>query len=163
MVVERDLPRRTAVQQVASIFWNHRDKGIIRAALDEAFDVEPVTKEFFGEYKRIFENMMGAVAGFGKGEDEDKRVFVQTLFNRLMFVYFLSRKGWLRFDGNADYLNALVARLWIAGLGDGNNFYQDRLRPLCLFDGLNNPYSRDVTEGLKTVIGDVPIPQRRAV
>ena len=151
MVVERDLPRRTAVQQVASIFWNHRDKGIIRAALDEAFDVEPVTKEFFGEYKRIFENMMGAVAGFG--QDEDKRVFVQTLFNRLMFVYFLSRKGWLRFDGNADYLNALWQD-YGSGLG-GNNFYQDRLRHL-FFDGLNNPYSRDVTEGLKTVIGDVP-------
>ena len=153
MVVERDLPRRTAVQQVAGIFWNHRDKGLIRAALDTAFDVEPVTKEFFGEYKRIFENMMGAVAGFGKPEDEDKRVFVQTLFNRLMFVYFLSRKGWLQFDNNADYLKALWQD-YGKGLGDGS-FYRDRLRPL-FFSGLNNPNSRDLTEGLKTVIGTVP-------
>ena len=153
MVVERYLPRRTAVQQVASIFWNHRDKGFIRAALDVAFDVEPVTKEFFGEYKRIFENMAGAVAGFGKAEDEDKRVFVQTLFNRLMFVYFLSRKGWLQFDNNADYLKALWQD-YGKGLGYGN-FYRDRLRPL-FFSGLNNPNSRDLTEGLKTVIGDVP-------
>ena len=38
---------------------------------------------------------------------EDRRLFVQTLFNRLMFVYFLSRKGWLTFQGNKDYLNAL--------------------------------------------------------
>ena len=153
MVVERDLPRRTAVQQVAGIFWNHRDKGLIRAALDTAFDVEPVTKEFFGEYKRIFENMMGAVAGFGKPEDEDKRVFVQTLFNRLMFVYFLSRKGWLQFDNNADYLKALWQD-YGKGLGDGS-FYHEKLRPL-FFSGLNNPNSRDLTEGLKTVIGDVP-------
>ena len=153
MVVERDLPRRTAVQQVAGIFWNHRDKGLIRAALDTAFDVEPVTKEFFGEYKRIFENMMGAVAGFGNPEDEDKRVFVQTLFNRLMFVYFLSRKGWLQFDNNADYLKALWQD-YGKGLGDGS-FYRDRLRPL-FFSGLNNPNSRDLTGGLKTVIGDVP-------
>ena len=91
MVVERDLPRRTAVQQVAGIYWNHRDRGLIRGALDQAFDVEPVTRDFFAEYKRIFENAMGAVTGFGKEEAEDKRVFVQTLFNRLMFVYFLSR------------------------------------------------------------------------
>ena len=153
VVVERDLPRRTAVQQVAGIFWNHRDKGIIRAALDEAFDVEPVTKEFFGEYKRIFQNMMGAVAGFGKTEDEEKRVFVQTLFNRLMFVYFLSRKGWLCFGNSADYLNALWQD-YGKGLGDGN-FHRDRLRPL-FFSGLNNPNSRDLTEGLKTVIGNVP-------
>ena len=153
MVVERYLPRRTAVQQVAGIFWNHRDKGFIRAALDVAFDVEPVTKEFFGEYKRIFEETMGAVAGFGTGENEDKRVFVQTLFNRLMFVYFLSRKGWLQFDNNADYLKALWQD-YGKGLGDGN-FYRDRLRPL-FFSGLNNPNSRDLTEGLRTVIGVVP-------
>ena len=153
MVVERDLPRRTAVQQVAGIYWNYRDKHIIHTALDEAFDVEPVTREFFAEYKRIFESAMVAVAGFGEGEEESKRTFVQTLFNRLMFVYFLSRKGWLRFGNNADYLTAL----WQAygkGLGDGN-FHRDRLRPL-FFSGLNNPNSRDLTEGLRTVIGDVP-------
>ena len=156
MVVERHLPRRTAVQQVASIFWNHRDKGIISAALDAAFDVEPVTKEFFGEYKRIFEETMGAVAGFDVGEDEDKRVFVQTLFNRLMFAYFLSRKGWLRFDGNADYLNAL----WqdYRSLEGNNNLYVSKLKPL-FFAGLNNPQSRNLMKDnpvLYGVIGDVP-------
>ena len=155
MVVERDLPHRTAVQQVASIFWNHRDKGIIRAALDAAFDVEPVTKEFFGEYKRIFEETMVAVAGFGDGGDEDKRIFVQTLFNRLMFVYFLSRKGWLRFDGNADYLNAL----WqdYRSLEGEDNLYVSKLKPL-FFAGLNNPQSRNLMKDnpvLYGVIGDV--------
>lgn len=119
MVVERDLPRRTAVQQVAGIYWNHRDKGLIRAVLNEAFDVEPVTKDFFAEYKRIFENAMGTVTGFGEEETENKRTFVQTLFNRLMFVYFLSRKGWLRFGNNADYLNALWQD-YGNGLGDDN-------------------------------------------
>ena len=153
MVVERDLPRRTAVQQVASIYWNHQDQGIIRAALSEAFDVEPVTKEIFGEYKRIFDDMMVAVAGFGQGENEDKRIFVQTLFNRLMFVYFLSRKGWLRFNDDADYLNALWRDYQV--LPGGGNFYAARLYPL-FFSGLNNPHSRDLTEGLTTLIGDVP-------
>ena len=165
MVVERDLPRRTAVQQVAGIYWMHRDRGLIRAALDQAFDVEPVTKDFFAEYKRIFEGAMIAVAGFGDGEEESKRTFVQTLFNRLMFVYFLSRKGWLRFptpadpgtgagaEQSADYLDALWQD-YGKGLRDGN-FHRDRLLPL-FFSGLNNPNSRDLTEGLRTVIGDVP-------
>ena len=54
MVVERDLPRRTAIQQVSNIYWKHRDTGSIQKALDEAFDVEPVTREFFQEYKRAF-------------------------------------------------------------------------------------------------------------
>ena len=51
-----------------------------------------------------------------------KRLFVQTLFNRLMFVYFLQRKGWMSFQGDKDYLNAL----WLdygSNAGD-SNFYR---------------------------------------
>jgi len=69
---------------------------------------------------------MVAVAEFGEGEEESKRTFVQTLFNRLMFVYFLSRKGWLRFGNNADYLTALWQG-YGKGLRDGN-FPRARLR-----------------------------------
>ena len=160
MVVERDLPRRTAVQQVANIYWSHRKKAAIRAALDEAFDVEPVTKAFFAEYKRIFEAAEESVSGFGDGgeEQEDRRLFVQTLFNRLMFVYFLSRKGWLTFQGNKDYLNAL----WrdYKDKPDQTNFYDDRLRHLFFF-GLNNPQSRDLNSNFKgsvveSIFGEVP-------
>ena len=109
MVIERDLPRRTAIQQVSNIYWNHRDTGSIRTALGQAFDVEAVTKKFFHEYKRVFDLAMDRVEGFGGSdeEQEDKKLFVQTLFNRLMFIYFLSRKGWLTFRGDNDYLNAL--------------------------------------------------------
>ena len=109
MVIERDLPRRTAIQQVSNIYWNHRDTGIIRTALGQAFDVEAVTKRFFEEYKRVFDLAMDHVKGFGSSdeEQENKKLFIQTLFNRLMFIYFLSRKGWLTFRGDNDYLNAL--------------------------------------------------------
>ena len=156
MVVERDLPRRTAVQQVASIFWNHQYEGSTSTALKKAFDVEPVTKDFFAEYKRIFEGAMVAVAGFGEGDEESKRTFVQTLFNRLMFVYFLSRKGWLRFDGNVDYLNAL----WqdFPSLPGDDNFYNARLKQL-FFARLNNPQSPDLMHNnpaLHRITKDVP-------
>ena len=153
MVVERDLPRRTAVQQVANIY---RDKGSIRAALDAAFDVEPVTKAFFVEYKRLYDHALTLVTGFDGPEGEDTRLFVQTLFNRLMFVYFLSRKGWLSMHGDKDYLNAL----WrdYQSMSDQDNFYNDRLRRLFFF-GLNNPQSSDLNfKGrlMESFIGDVP-------
>ena len=38
-----------------------------------------------------------ASPGSQPSEDEERRLFVQTLFNRLMFVYFLQRKGWIEF------------------------------------------------------------------
>ena len=156
MVVERDLPRRTAVQQFSNVYWNFQDKRNIRMALEEAFDVEPVTRKFFQAYKRVFEAAEEHVSGFGPDEKEEKRLFVQTLFNRLMFVYFLSRKSWLTFRGNNDYLNAL----WNDYRADPlrADFYTDRLRPL-FFAGLNNPQSRNINRDnpvLHDRIGDVP-------
>ena len=155
MVVDKDLPRRTAVQQVSNIYWNHQASGSIRTALEAAFDVEPVTRDFFAEYKRIFDVAETNVSGFQDTAEgrEEKRFFVQTLFNRLMFVYFLQRKGWLTFHGNKDYLNAF----WqdYHAQPKHGDFYTTRLQPL-FFSGLNNPDSRDLTQGLETLIGDVP-------
>ena len=150
MVVERDLPRRTAVEQFSKVYWSYERSGSIRDALAEAFDVEPVTRQFFQEYKRVFEAAKAQVPGFGRSE-EDKRLFVQTLFNRLMFVYFLSRKGWLTFSGDKDYLNALWNDYRAAPLH--SNFYTSRLCPL-FFAGLNNP-NRDNPK-LHNLIGEVP-------
>ena len=162
MVVERDLPRRTAIQQVSNIYWKRRESRSIQLALYETFDVEPVTREFFKGYKRVFEAAESSVSGFG-GDVEAKRRFVQTLFNRLMFVYFLSRKGWLTFNGDKDYLNAL----WSDYRSDSSqtNFYISRLVPL-FFAGLNSPQSRDLMRDnalMHGLIGDVAIPQRRPV
>ena len=156
MVVERDLPRRTAVQQVASIYWKYTDTGSILDALKSAFDVEPVTKRFFQEYKRVFEDAEASVEGFAPDEDDDKRMFVQTLFNRLMFVYFLSRKGWLTYGGDRDYLNALW-RDYQAAEGEEKNFNLDKLR-LLFFGGLNNDWSENVTSepAARRLIGNVP-------
>ncbi len=155
MVLDRDLPRRTAVQQVSNIYWNWQGRGSIRAALEAAFDVEPVTRDFFAEYKRIFKAAETSVSGFQDTAEghEERRFFVQTLFNRLMFVYFLQRKGWLTFQGNKDYLNVLWQD-YHAHPSHGD-FYTTRLQPL-FFSGLNNPGSKDLTQRLTTLIGDVP-------
>jgi type I restriction-modification system DNA methylase subunit len=126
---------------------------------DQAFDVEPVTKEFFHEYRRIFEEVEEAITGFGRDKDR-KRLYTQRLFNRLMFIAFIQKKGWLKYNGDADYL----AALWKAHLKDDSvsdkNFYRDRLKRL-FFDGLNttNEVNRiGINRGgfLKTLIGDVP-------
>ena len=126
---------------------------------DQAFDVEPVTKEFFHEYRRIFEEVEEAITGFGRDKDR-KRLYTQRLFNRLMFIAFIQKKGWLKFNGDADYL----AALWKSHLKDNSisdkNFYRDRLKHL-FFDGLNttNEVNRiGINRGgfLKMLIGDVP-------
>ena len=76
MVVERYLPQRTAIQQIANIYHQWRIEGSIHTALESAFDVEAVTKQFFSEYKRVFDEAMEKIGGFGqsKEEKEDKRL-----------------------------------------------------------------------------------------
>ena len=152
IVAHKDQLQYTVVQQIANMWDNYGNRGkTIREAIEIAFSVEPVTKQFFETYHMIFKNAEEQITGFE--DDEQKHRFTQTLFNRLMFVYFLSRKGWLKFKGNTDYLNAV----WqdhnsLPGQG---NFYTSRIKPL-FFSGLNNPDSRDLTQGLATLIGEVP-------
>jgi type I restriction-modification system DNA methylase subunit len=130
----------------------------IQTRHDEAFDVEAVTQEFFREYRKTFEKVEGLIQGI-EG-DESKRLFTQKLFNRLMFVTFIQKKGWLKFQQRTDYLSAL----WEAYQDDdgisNKNFYRDRLSHL-FFAGLNNPQEPDIV-GInnggffKELIGTVP-------
>ena len=147
MIVERDLPRRTAVQQVSNIYWNHRDSGSIRSALDKAFDVEAVAKAFFEEYKRAFDLAMDRVKGFGgeEEEQESKKLFVQTLFNRLMFIYFLSRKGWLTFGERQATTSIALWRDYHARIGGPIQLLQQTGSSHLFFAGLNNPQSLDLS------------------
>jgi hypothetical protein len=126
---------------------------------DQAFDVEPVTKEFFSEYHRIFEEVEESITGFGRDKDR-RHLYTQRLFNRLMFIAFIEKKGWLKLNGNSDYLNAL----WKAHLKDDSisdkNFYRDRLKTL-FFLGLNTSNEVNIIGinrggGLKDLIGEVP-------
>ena len=131
---------------------------VVQNRHDEAFDVEAVTRDFFAAYRTVFEQVETLMSGLA-GEAE--RLFTQRLFNRLLFLIFLERKGWLTFGGRSDYLRAL----WDAHrrdeeAGEGENFYRDRLR-LLFFSGLNTPNEVDVVGAnrhgfLQQRIGQVP-------
>ena len=154
LVAYRDQLQRTVPEQIAKMWDNYGNKGrTLREAIAEAFNVEPVTKEFFQTYRWLFEEAKEQITGFTPAEEEQKHLFTQTLFNRLMFVYFLSRKGWLKFDGNTDYLKALWTNY--DPKASTGNFYLTRLRTL-FFNGLNNPDAGNLPEYEKALIGEVP-------
>ena len=122
-----------------------------------AFDVEKVTKAFFEQYRTVFAQVEGLIQGIP--DKSTLRLFTQRLFNRLMFIAFIQKKGWLRIDGmdHNDYLTgqrksyesaagALTGGLRLpstaktAGEGTSGteNFYNERLRRL-FFHALNTP------------------------
>lgn len=109
------------------------------ADLVEAFKVEPLFKEFYRDYGRVFDAVETHIRPT-LPEKEPLRLFTQRLFNRLMFLAFVERKGWLRFGQHTNYL----AALWTDYTSKrrtspaSGNFYADRLVPL-FFEGLNQP------------------------
>ena len=130
-----DMPARTACEfNLPALAWpgagTSTDEWISRWA--SAFDVEKVTTKFYEEYATIFAAVEKAIAAEnGLKDGEDLRMFTQTLVNRLMFLRFLERKGWLKFKGNEKYLHALYE----AGAFGKKSFYRGRLMPL-FFEGL---------------------------
>ncbi len=72
-----------------------------------AFDVEVVTDKFFADYQRVFAQVEDAVEGIPENQSEAKRLYTQRLFNRLMFLRFIEKKGWLTYNGDREYLRAL--------------------------------------------------------
>ncbi len=151
MVVRRDEGRRTVVEQLVGMYQAARNGRDFRRALEGAYDVEAVTRTFFRTYRAIFyETVMPAlIATF---PDEERRtLYAQKLMNRLLFIRFLEKKGWLAFNGRTDYLRAL----WEdhrRNAEPGDNFYRDRLC-LLFFEGLNQPVQAD---RLAWRIGTVP-------
>ncbi|MGO8750573.1 MAG: Eco57I restriction-modification methylase domain-containing protein [Thermoguttaceae bacterium] len=101
------------------------------AAWSQAFDVEKVTQRFYEDYAAVFDKVEKLIGRQKELKGDDLRMFTQTLFNRLMFLRFMERKGWLTFGGCKDYLRALYA----AGGFAKNSFYKGRLCPL-FFEGL---------------------------
>jgi hypothetical protein len=151
---------RTATEQLSLLdleSFNSDSPLEIQKHHDEAFDVEVVTQKFFSEYRQVFEGVEKLIQGINLSEK--KRLYTQKLFNRLMFIAFIQKKGWLKYNEQTDYLSAL----WNAyqnECSEKSNFYRDRLSHL-FFSGLNNSSGIniiDINNGgfLKDLIGTVP-------
>jgi len=127
--------------------------------ITDAFSVEPVTKEFYSEYKKIFRLAEASLQV--AWTPEKKRLYTQRFFNRMMFLAFLERKGWLHFHSRRDYLRALYADYKENETNKrAANFHKSRLNTL-FFRGLNNPHGDQLTTNpeykiFQRLIGDVP-------
>ena len=126
-----------------------------------AWDVQAVTRDFFRDYKQVFDQVQGQITGV----PGDARLFTQRLMNRLLFLQFLAKRGWLRFGeasnikDREDYL-PLLWKDWQArdSHQPDANFYRSRLRQL-FFLGLNNSACRDLRRDNETLfrqIGEMP-------
>ncbi|PZS06157.1 MAG: SAM-dependent methyltransferase, partial [Chloroflexi bacterium] len=119
--------------------------GKVRAA----FDVDKVTKRFYDRFKTEHDRFLGFIQGME--EQGDREWYASLMLNRLMFVYFIQKKGFL--DGDPDYLgNRLRLVQQRRGHGQFLSFYRHFLLRL-FHEGLGQ--SQRSSE-LDTLLGTVP-------
>jgi hypothetical protein len=126
-----------------------------KATLDdvkEAFSVEKLSKAFFDEYKKhynIFCDFMVSKPNIRQtifnGKEKGIRDFNKKLLGRIVFLYFIQKKGWLGvpvFDdwGKGDF-NFLTHQF--ESFSNKDLFYQQFLSPL-FFETLNQKRDNDI-------------------
>jgi len=113
----------------------------------QGFDVERVTRRFYDRFKAEHAAFLKFVKGIP--EEGMQRWYVSVTLNRLMFIYFIQKKGFL--DGDPDYLRSKLAESKRRGR---NRFYRDFLCPL-FFDGFAKRES-DRSAETNQLLGRVP-------
>jgi hypothetical protein len=68
----------------------------------KAFDKEPLTREFFKRFDKVLDLIKADLEKFQKLKSADAYSRAQLLLERLLFLYFLQRRGWL--DQKRDFL-----------------------------------------------------------
>lgn len=127
----------------------HGEPTVVEIAykLQHGFDVEPVTKKFYKEFQEQHQKFLLFVKGIDN--ETDRRWYTSVILNRLMFVYFLQRKG---FIDNED-LNYLQNKLEQSQQKGENYFYAEFLKAL-FFESFAKPeIERDLS--VQELVGKV--------
>lgn len=120
--------------------------------LRKAFDADSVTRSFYNRFSDEAKSLSSLVKGIKQESDRDW--YAALLLNRLMFIYFMQRKGFM--DSDLEYLRNRLKRVReVAGPNKFFEFYADFLLPL-FHDGLGSPQRPVAGEHLATLIGDIP-------
>ena len=100
---------------------------------DKAFDVEVVTQEFYNTFVMLFRQLNDEIASNNPTYRDEAPIEAQMILNRLLFLYYIQKKGWL--NNNPHYL---YEKFWEchSRSPSGYTFYSDFL--IRLFQKLSN-------------------------
>jgi type I restriction-modification system DNA methylase subunit len=122
-------------------------KGRLAERIDEAFRVKPVTEDFYENYKSAFDTLSKELRRKGL-EIEDADRYAHTMLNRLMFFYYLQKKGWI--GDRKDFVR------WFHQQYEESNeedvFHEKWLSAL-FFEGMNSPEGGEIDADLSSEVG----------
>jgi len=137
----------TAQSQLTPIIEDDNHNPTLKQ-LEDAFNIEKVTKEFFEKYRDLFLRTKESLDDLVKNDSilkkdfDEKTVdtadFSKKLLGQIVFLYFLQKKGWFGVEqgknwgsGSKRFMRDLFERKII----DYKNFFNDVLEPL-FYDAL---------------------------
>ena len=120
----------------------------VTVKLRDAFDKDKVSKKFYDTFKKEHQAFLDFVEGIQKMGDREW--YASVMLNRLMFIYFIQKKGFL--DGDRDYLQNRLRQTKAQAKDKFHTFYRYFLLRL-FHDGLGG---KDRDPDLKALIGKVP-------
>lgn len=112
---------------------------------------EKVTKDFYAQFRKEHTAFKKHITGID--DDKNKDWYASVMLNRLMFCYFIQKKGFL--DMNANYLQDKLK--WVRQQQGEDKFFGTFYKGfLCAMfhEGLNNP--RHDTEEFLAMYGRIP-------
>ena len=119
----------------------------VTGQVQAAFDVEKVTKKFYDRFKKEHDAFLKFLKGI---PDEDmQKWYISVMLNRLMFIYFIQKKGFLNDD--TDYLRTKLTETQQSG---SNQYYKEFLCPL-FFEGFAKP-EKERSREMGTLLGKIP-------
>jgi hypothetical protein len=119
----------------------------------KAFSVERVTEEFFERYKEIFFKLRDELHK-QRIPSKESHEFTLQFLNRIMFIYFISKKNWLERSKFVDWLWSSYKEL---GKFNSNEFYEEWLKQVFL-KAFNNRANeiKGLPDEVVKVISNVP-------
>ncbi len=113
------------------------------AEIQEAFNVERVSKEFFDNYKELFLQLVDNLKEIRKNDERinyeftlksiTEANFCKKLLGQLVFLYFIQKKGWLGVPVSENWGRGdkqFLRHTFEKAVREGKNFFNDYLEPL---------------------------------
>ena len=118
--------------------------------METALDVEKTTKRFFAAYQEEHKNLLGEISGID--DERDRRWYASAILNRLMFVWFMQKKGFL--DPAGYHYDYLPKKFEDSKKRGQDRFFGEFLSAL-FFEAFAKPKS-DRPSAVQALTGEIP-------
>jgi len=140
--VSKELTNKTFLQRIGDGDFSTLDK------IKDAFSVEKVTKEFYLEYRKLFDSLVEDLSKNHTFLNEASKHqinlenFAKKLLGQIVFLYFIQKKGWIGVPAGKKWGEGdknFMGNIYKEAMAKKANFYNDYLEKL-FYNALNNAH-----------------------